>query len=139
MTRLILYQVIGHLALLLLIVGDEVLDIPHIIFGAPPTPINWIEAIIEGIYVIALGTFTMFVSLRFLNKIKLLEGFLPICSFCKKIRQGEDWTSLEKYMDDHSEAVFSHGVCPECAEINYGEYLNQDKDKPKNKNVADKK
>jgi PAS domain S-box-containing protein len=50
-----------------------------------------------------------------LRQIKQLRGLLPICSYCKKIRREDDaWEQLEHYITDHSEAEFSHGVCPEC-------------------------
>ena len=51
-----------------------------------------------------------------LSEIKVLEGFLPICAQCKKIRnqQGE-WQKLEVYIGQHSNTRFSHGYCPECA------------------------
>ncbi|MFC1620259.1 PAS domain-containing protein [Candidatus Neomarinimicrobiota bacterium] len=50
-----------------------------------------------------------------LSQIKQLRGLLPICSYCKKIRRDDDaWQQLEHYITDHSEAEFSHGVCPEC-------------------------
>ncbi len=43
------------------------------------------------------------------------EGLLPICAGCKKIRDDEDrWNPLEIYIDSHSEAHFSHGMCPDC-------------------------
>jgi hypothetical protein len=44
-----------------------------------------------------------------------LEGLLPICSYCKKIRdEHDDWQTLELYIEDRSSAEFSHGICPEC-------------------------
>jgi PAS domain S-box-containing protein len=47
---------------------------------------------------------------------KILRGLLPTCAQCKKIRDENDhWQVLEKYISEHSEARFSHGVCPECA------------------------
>ncbi|MBI2427251.1 MAG: HAMP domain-containing protein [Ignavibacteriales bacterium] len=50
------------------------------------------------------------------NKVKTLSGLLPICSSCKKIRDEDGtWNILEKYIHDHSEAKFTHGLCPECA------------------------
>lgn len=50
-----------------------------------------------------------------LSKVKLLSGFLPICSSCKKIRDDRGyWNQIESYIRDHSEAEFSHGICPEC-------------------------
>jgi len=54
---------------------------------------------------------------RTLARVKQLEGIIPICAYCKKIRDdGNSWNQLEQYISDHSEAKFSHGVCPHCAE-----------------------
>jgi len=52
-----------------------------------------------------------------LAEIKTLSGMLPICCSCKKIRDDKGyWNQLETYISDHSDALFSHGYCPECAE-----------------------
>lgn len=52
-----------------------------------------------------------------LEKVKQLEGIIPICMYCKKIRDDKDyWHNLEHFITDHSEAVFSHGMCPDCFE-----------------------
>lgn len=52
-----------------------------------------------------------------LIKVRQLEGIIPICSYCKKIRDDEkSWHQLENYISGHSEAKFSHGICPECYE-----------------------
>lgn len=51
-----------------------------------------------------------------LSKVKQLEGIIPICSYCKRIRDDKkSWQQLEGYITEHSEALFSHGICPECA------------------------
>ena len=50
------------------------------------------------------------------EEIKVLRGFLPICASCKKIRDDQGyWNQIESYIRDHSEAQFSHSICPECA------------------------
>jgi len=50
-------------------------------------------------------------------QIRTLKGIVPICSYCKKIRDDEGfWKQVEVYVRDHSEAEFSHGICPECLE-----------------------
>jgi hypothetical protein len=50
-----------------------------------------------------------------LRNVNLLQGLLPICSYCKKIRdEANHWHRVEAYVSDHSEVTFSHGVCPEC-------------------------
>lgn len=89
----------------------------------------FINALIRG------GVFILFAIL--INKISsqkqelerelnTLKGILPICSFCKKIRKDDDtWDTLEKYISEHSEAKFSHGMCPECAKKNYPDYFDE--------------
>ena len=58
------------------------------------------------------------------QRVKQLEGILPICMFCKRIRDGqENWHPLEVYISQHSKANFSHGICADCAKKHYGEYL----------------
>lgn len=57
-----------------------------------------------------------------LAEVKTLRGFLPICSHCKKIRDDKGyWNQIESYIRDRSDAEFSHGICPECAEKYYPE------------------
>lgn len=61
-----------------------------------------------------------------LAKVKLLSGLLPICASCKKIREGNGyWTQVESYIREHSEAKFSHGLCPECAKKLYPGYFKE--------------
>ena len=55
-----------------------------------------------------------------LEKIKHLSGIVPICSHCLKIRdEGGYWQRTEQYIQEHSEAQFSHGICPDCAKEHY--------------------
>ena len=56
--------------------------------------------------------------------IKFLEGTLPVCSFCKKIRDDEnEWNPMETYISRHSGVEFSHGLCPDCGKEHYPDYL----------------
>lgn len=63
-----------------------------------------------------------------LSQIKTLQGILPICMYCKKIRDDKQyWQQVENYVSNHTEARFSHGVCPDC----YKKYLQPELDKLK--------
>jgi hypothetical protein len=54
------------------------------------------------------------------QRVRSLEGMLPICSFCKRIRDDRsNWVQMEQYISSHSEAEFSHGLCPDCAQKYY--------------------
>jgi hypothetical protein len=62
-----------------------------------------------------------------LQKIKKLSGLLPICANCKKVRDDKGyWNQIESYIRNHSEAEFSHGICPECAKELYPEIYKKD-------------
>jgi len=55
---------------------------------------------------------------------KILSGYLPICARCKRIRDDKGhWTQIETYIQNNTEAVFSHSLCPACAKTFYPEFL----------------
>lgn len=61
-----------------------------------------------------------------LAEIKQLQGIIPICASCKKIRDDQGyWNQLEVYITAHSDAEFSHGICPECCKSLYPELYTQ--------------
>jgi len=63
-----------------------------------------------------------------LSEVKILRGFLPICASCKKIRDDEGyWHQIEAYIQAHTEAVFSHSICPACAEQLYPGFKRRSK------------
>lgn len=60
---------------------------------------------------------------RHVEEINRLRGILPICAHCKRIRDDDGyWQQVEQYIHAHSDASFSHGICPECAEEHYPEF-----------------
>ncbi|WP_243305130.1 hypothetical protein [Geothrix oryzisoli] len=55
-----------------------------------------------------------------LAEIRTLQGLLPICGWCKKIRDDAGlWTQVEQYLAEHTDAAFTHGMCPDCAKIHF--------------------
>ena len=57
-----------------------------------------------------------------LSDIKVLEGMIPICAWCKKIRDDEGfWSEVESYVSSKTRATFSHGLCPTCEEKHFGD------------------
>ena len=60
-------------------------------------------------------------------KVKTLEGILPICASCKRIRNEKgEYEQIESYITDHSDALFSHSICQDCAKKLYPEYLKDE-------------
>jgi len=61
-------------------------------------------------------------------RVKKLSGLLPICAWCKKLRDDEGyWKSVEEYISEHTKAEFTHGMCPEC----YNKHLAEEDSKKK--------
>jgi len=120
-------ELAGFGALLLFALSDEPLDLSHLLFNTPPQPFIWQSGALEGIGICLVLLVVLIVQRSFLKRIKLLEGLLPICAFCKKIRTNNQWVTIEEYIAGHSNASFSHGFCPSCGKENYGEYLKDGK------------
>jgi diguanylate cyclase (GGDEF)-like protein len=67
-----------------------------------------------------------------LAEVKTLRGLIPICARCKRIRDdGGMWDQIETYISHHSEAVFSHGVCPECAKALFPDVVKREQEAPR--------
>lgn len=65
---------------------------------------------------------------KVLSEIKVLSGLLPICASCKKIRDDKGyWNQIEHYIEQHSDAEFSHGICPDCKRTLYPDFAGGEK------------
>ena len=115
-------------AFVLLTLANEVLDIPHYLFGDKPTSFTQRKG--EVIFEVLIYFLIIFSSFYYFRKkiekeIKILEGFIPICANCKKIRQDIDWKTLEDYISANSLAKFSHSICPDCIRTLYPEFADE--------------
>ena len=118
--RVIVYETLAFLTIISLIWIDEVFDTPHLLFGAESTPINWRESLFESTMITMFGAAILYFTNKLFQRITYLEGIVPICSYCKKIRDEQgSWQQMEAFISDRSEAEFSHGICPECAKKLY--------------------
>jgi hypothetical protein len=79
---------------------------------------------------LAVGALSLAAIVRYLmgvirsrtEELRVLEGMLPICSFCKKVRGEDDrWLEVERYVAERSDSDFTHSICPECMEKHYPE------------------
>ncbi len=111
-----------------LTIANELLDLPSYLFGDMPTSLSQRkgEVMMEiFIYLIVLSASFYIFEKKIKSQIKILEGFIPICANCKKIRQDIDWKVLEDYISENSLAKFSHTICPECTRKLYPELADR--------------
>jgi hypothetical protein len=114
--KVLFYEKIAFSSVVALIWLNEVFDLPYVLLNGEVTPVNWRESIFETLIIALLGLVIIRNTKTLFQKMKYLEGLLPICSSCKKIRdeQGK-WQQIETYIHKRSEIRFSHGLCPHCA------------------------
>jgi hypothetical protein len=106
---------------------NEVFDLPYLLFRDESTSFE--QRLGEVSIELAIFTVIMIIEIVLIKKlylrIRILEGFLPICANCKKVRHGESWNQIENYISDHSLAEFSHTLCPDCMKRLYPELLDE--------------
>jgi hypothetical protein len=121
--RVILNEAVGFASIILFIWLDEILDIPHFLLRGEATPINWRESLFESVGILLLGAVIVYFTKKMFQRMKTLEGILPVCASCKKIRDEQNnWHAIESYIHERSDAQFSHGICPECAAKLYPDF-----------------
>ena len=112
---------------LFLTLGNEIIDIPHHVFNDAPTIYSqrYGEITIELFIFFIVVTIQILLFIKLYKRIRVLEGFIPICAKCKKIRNAENqWEQMEKYITQHSLATFSHSICPDCTKQLYSDFYN---------------
>jgi hypothetical protein len=106
-------QAIGFLLLAALVWMDELLDLPHLLFGAPASPHRVAEALLESAVVVLLGIAVSAWTIRAARRVAYLESFVVLCAWCRRVRFENTWLSLEAFLAEHR-ARTSHGLCPDC-------------------------
>jgi hypothetical protein len=106
-------QIIGFLVLAALAWMDELLDLPHVLLRAPPSPHRVQEALLESIVILLLGAAVTAWTLRAARRVAYLESFVVLCAWCRRVRHDDRWLSLEAFLAQHR-ATTSHGLCPDC-------------------------
>jgi hypothetical protein len=95
-------------------------------FWHTPLAIHMVVNVLIRIAVLLFIAFLTSKAARLTREVKMLQGILPMCSFCKKIRdKNDDWQPIETFISRRTEANVTHGICPECTKLHFGEILNQ--------------
>jgi len=101
--------------------ANEVYDLPYRLGLSDATPVNYAEAATETLWALIVLLLVLVSTRALLKQIRYLEGFLPVCSYCKKIRDaGGSWIELETFMQRRAHVTMTHSLCPACAKQHYG-------------------
>lgn len=112
--RILWYENIGFLAMILLSWANELLDLPkHILGGSTHT--NWRESVIETLLILIVWGAVHAVTRSLMTRLFYLEDFLQICAWCRRIGHDDEWLPVEKFFAKGFDVKTTHGICPDCA------------------------
>jgi len=110
------YEAIGFAAILGLIWIDEIfVSLEGNLRAFTHRPEVW-EGAVESVIVLTIAAMIIHNTRRMLSRLFYLENFLRVCAWCRKIRHGDRWISLEEFLASGFATRTTHGMCPECAE-----------------------
>lgn len=112
--RVILYQNLGFLGILVLSYLDELLDLPKLIFSDHPFAFVYRAATLEVLLVLAVWFLVSMSTRRILTHVRYLEGFMRVCSWCRRIHYRGDWMPLEEFLRQGFDTPTTHGICTDC-------------------------
>ncbi len=93
----------------------EILRFPHLLYGEDFVP-NWRRAVLRMIVILFIWFWVHDATRRLLKRLHYLEGFLHVCSWCRKVNNDGQWVEMEKFLSSKFSTKTSHGMCPHCLE-----------------------
>jgi hypothetical protein len=111
--RILWIECIGFSLLIALSWLDELIGLPHLLFGGVQQP-NWRESAIESIAISIVWLIVYGATRQILRRFRYLEELLTMCAWCRKLQHGSDWVSLEDYCIRELGIDISHAICPQC-------------------------
>lgn len=107
-------ETLGFSLLLLLVWVTEIVGVPHLFFGEP-AGFLWTRVLFRSGVVLAIWLWVHLSNRRLIKRLRQLEEFLLVCSWCRKVGHEGKWLTMEEYFGSHLNTETSHGICPVCA------------------------
>lgn len=114
LTRIVFIQHFGFLAIIVVCFLNELLKLPTLIFSDHPFSYVFRRSTLDMLLVLTVWFLVGRATGRAMERIRYLEKFLRVCSWCRRIEYHGEWMRWEEYMRKGLETPTTHGICPEC-------------------------
>jgi hypothetical protein len=114
LTRIILYQNLGFLGIMVISYLDELIRLPSLIFSDDPFAFVFRRSTLDMLIVLAVWLLVSASTRRILERVRYLEKFMRVCAWCRKIDYKGEWMRLEEFMEQGFDTPTTHGICAEC-------------------------
>lgn len=112
--RIILYQNLGFLGIIVLGFLDDLLQLPSLIFSGHPFSFIFRRSSLEMLLVLAVWFLVSNSTRRIVERVQYLEQFMRVCSWCRRINYQGQWMRLEEFMRQGFDTPTTHGICKDC-------------------------
>ena len=116
LTRIVLYQNLGFVAIMLICYLDDLLRLPVLIFSGHPFQFVHSQTTLNMLLVLTVWFLVSNSTRRIMERVRYLEKFMRVCSWCRRINYQGEWMPLEKFMRQGFDTPTTHGICLECLE-----------------------
>ena len=113
-SKVLLSQAMGFVVLIAISWVNELIDLRSLVLGDHPYISDFRESTLEMLFVLAVWLVVYGSTNRMLARMNQLEGFLHLCSWCRRIGTKGRWMSTEEFFDRRFDTKTSHGICEEC-------------------------
>jgi hypothetical protein len=114
LTRVLLHQSIAFLVLMALSWLDELLALSQWVFNRQSFITDFRGSALKMLLILAVWLLVANSTRRILARIRYLEGFIRMCSWCHQVHYKGEWLSMEKFMEQGFDTPTTHGICPHC-------------------------
>ena len=111
---IVVYEVIGFLAIIALSWLNELLGLPRLLFGSEHQGGWWHESLLETTIILVVAVPVVLLTRRLATRLHYLEEFLRLCAWCRKLHLDNEWVPVEEFLQRKFDSRTSHGICPAC-------------------------
>ena len=114
LTRIVLYQNLGFLGIMVISYLDELLKLPTLLFSEHPFAFLFRRSTLDILLILAVWFLVSTSTRRILERIRYLEKFMRVCAWCRRINFKGEWMPLEEFMRQGFDTPTTHGICTVC-------------------------
>ena len=114
MTKIVLYQNLGFLGIMVLGFLDDLLQLPTLIFSGHSFDFLYRRTTLEMLLIFMVWFLVSNSTRRIMERVQYLEKFMRVCAWCRRINYRGEWVSLEEFMRQGFDTPTSHGICQDC-------------------------
>lgn len=116
LSKIVLFQNLGFLTVIVLCYLNELLQLPALIFSNHPFVIVYRRSTLEMLLFLAVWLMVASSTRRLLKRVRHLENFMRVCAWCRRIDYKGQWMPLEDFLQEGFDTPTTHGICHECLE-----------------------